>query len=35
MPLRVEVEMQAEWDLGLLQKKYRGDIQALADLHAA
>jgi hypothetical protein len=35
MPMRVEVELQAEWDFGLLQRKHSGDLAALAELTAA
>lgn len=35
MPMRIEVEQQAEWNFGLLQRKHRGDVQALAELSAA
>lgn len=33
--MRVEVEQHAEWDFGLLQRKHRGDVPALAELSAA
>ena len=33
--MRVEVELQADWELGLIQGKLRGDKEALAEVEAA
>ena len=33
--MRVEVETQAEWDFGLLQRKHRGNPKIQAELNAA
>lgn len=33
--MRVEVELQADWEFGLIQRKLRGDKAALAEVEAA
>jgi hypothetical protein len=33
--MRVEVEVEAEWQFGLIQRKHRGETEFLAELQAA